>query len=502
MKENDVSRFVEMYDRSYEQVSKELRNGRKESHWMWYIFPQLQGLGHSEMARYYALADLNEAGAFLRSSCGARMQELLKILLALSTDDPESIFGAIDAMKLASSMTLFAEAEPENSIFGQVLGKYYGGKTDAKTLELLKSQQNENIEAIAKLPSNRQNAASEGEERKRSVVTTLSLSDEAIAPRREGGWDESFAITSIVMTPQEFLKRFVPAYAQGDIDALHQLRRRIFEETIKIALHGSYTVGDGTVVTLPDSDVMMKDSRMYTSIEHMKIPEQPQKTIVKVCDSDSLLAGKKLLDEGYHPAVLNFANRQTAGGGVLYGAGAQEENIFRRSTLALSLYQFHPDGIEFGISQRAERYPMDRTTGGAYSPLVTVFRGAEMEGYPLLDSPYHLGIVTVAAMNRPELKNPQQIVDWLVEPIKEKMRTIFRIARKHGHDALVLGAWGCGAFKNPPQHIAKLFHQVMEEDEFCNRFRKIVFAIVDRRILEIGPSKIGNLLPFQEEFGT
>ena len=109
---------------------------------------------------------------------------------------------------------------------------------------------------------------------------------------------------------------------------------------------------------------------------------------------------------------------------------------------------------------------MDPATGGAYSPDVTVFRGSETDGYPLLKTPYHLGIVTVAAMNRPELKDHYRIADHLVEPVKEKMRTIFRIALKHGHDSMVLGAWGCGAFKNPPQHIAKLFHQVMEEQEF------------------------------------
>ena len=123
-----------------------------------------------------------------------------------------------------------------------------------------------------------------------------------------------------------------------------------------------------------------------------------------------------------------------------------------------------------------------------------------MEGYPLLAEPYQLGIVTVAAMNRPELKDRNQIADHLVEAVKEKMRTIFRIALNHGHDSIVLGAWGCGAFKNPPQHIAKLFHQIMEEEEFLDRFRKIVFAIVDRRKLEIGPAKIGNFLPFQKEF--
>jgi ADP-ribosyl-[dinitrogen reductase] hydrolase len=87
-----------------------------------------------------------------------------------------------------------------------------------------------------------------------------------------------------------------------------------------------------------------------------------------------------------------------------------------------------------------------------------------------------------------------------VEPILEKIRTIFRIALNHGHDAIVLGAWGCGAFKNPPQHIAKMFHQIMDEAEFRNRFKKIVFAIIDRKKIDISNAKVGNFLPFQEEF--
>ena len=448
VKSCDVTRFSEMYDRCFEQVANELRNGRKESHWMWFIFPQIRGLGRSETSLYYAVRDLDEARAFLNSSCGERMRRLLNILLELPTRDPEAVFGHIDALKLASSMTLFAEADPEDPVFRQVLDKFYRGRPDEKTLRI--------------------------------------LSD------RQGG--------GRVMRPREFLEKFIPAYDRGDMETLHELRRRVFEETMEIVGRGSYVADDGRAVSLPDPADMMKNSRLYRAVEPAEAPELPEKTVVEVRDSDSLLAGEKLVAEGYRPAVLNFANRYTAGGGVRRGSGAQEENIFRRSDLARSLYQFHPDGIDYAIPQREERYPMDCTTGGAYSPDVTVFRGAETDGYPLLPQPYRLGIVTVAALNRPELKDQYRIADHLVETVMEKMRTIFRIALKHGHDAFVLGAWGCGAFKNPPQHIAKLFHRVMEEDEFRNRFRKIVFAVVDRRKLEIGPAKVGNFLPFQEEF--
>ena len=445
MQNYDVTRFVEMYDSCYDQVASELRNGRKESHWMWFIFPQIRGLGRSRMSVYYGIRDLDEARAFLASPCGERMRRLLGMLLELPTSDPAAVFGHIDAVKLASSMTLFAEAEPCDPIFGRVLDKFYRGVADEKTLRLLGDR----------------NSA---------------------------------------MTPGEFLKRFLPAYERGDMETLHEVRRAVFEETMRIVRNGSYVAADGSAVALPVPAEMMTGSRLYRSVAPATLPERPEPTVVEVWDSDSLLAGEKLVGEGYRPAVLNFANRHTAGGGVRYGAGAQEENIFRRSDLAWSLYQFHPDGVDYGIPQRPERYPMDRTTGGAYSPGVTVFRGAEAKGYPLLAKPYRLGIVTVAAMNRPELDGPDRIAGHLVEPVREKMRTIFRIALENGHDALVLGAWGCGAFRNPPRHIAKLFHEIMEEDEFRNRFRKIVFAIVDRRKEDVGPGRIGNFLPFQEEF--
>ena len=298
-----------------------------------------------------------------------------------------------------------------------------------------------------------------------------------------------------------WLSEFQKAFDSGDISTLHALRVEIYQETIAVVKRGSYMVGDACV-ELPESASMMAQSVFYQDPGVVDVPKQASPTMIEVVDSDSLLAGKALLEEGYHPAVLNFANRQTPGGGVMRGAGAQEENIFRRSNLFMSLYQYHFHGINLGIRQSSEQYPMDRNTGGAYSPDVTVFRGLETDGYPFLEHPYQLGIVTVAAMNRPELKNAYRIADHLVEPIRRKIRTIFRIALKHGHDAIVLGAWGCGAFKNPPQHIAKLFHEVLEEEEFVNRFKKVVFAIVDRKNIDIRDGKIGNMIPFQEEFSA
>ena len=114
------------------------------------------------------------------------------------------------------------------------------------------------------------------------------------------------------MKEQDFLAKFIPAYDQGNMAVLHELRLDIFLETAQIVKNGSYTTGDGELVALPDPSGMMNGSEMYSSIDPVVLPEQPAPVIIEVKDSDSLLAGKRLLEEGYHPAVLNFANRQTA----------------------------------------------------------------------------------------------------------------------------------------------------------------------------------------------
>lgn len=318
--------------------------------------------------------------------------------------------------------------------------------------------------------------------------------------KRKAFWQKVAREVNIKNKPLHEL--FQQAFDNGDIDTLRALRLDIINETIRLAQSGSYEVS-GKTILLQNAEPMMSGSVLYTNLDMMETISTSigQSTIVEVLDCDSLLAGKRLLDEGYNPAVLNFANRRTPGGGVLRGSGAQEENIFRRSNLSLSLYQFHWHGKQFNVPQKEEQYPLDRNTGGVYSPHVTVFRGLELDGYPLLERPYQVGIVTVAALNRPALKDSEHLADDMVPPTLRKIRTIFRIALRHGHDALVLGAWGCGAFKNPPEHIAQLFHEVMNEDEFRNQFKKIVFAVIDRKGIDKMADKKGNLETFQAEFG-
>lgn len=134
----DLTRFIEAHRQSYQSALSEIRNGRKTSHWMWYIFPQLLGLGHSPTSLYYAIRDLDEAEAFLRNPyLGGNLLEICRALLALHADDATAIFGKPDDMKLRSSMTLFSLVDGCDPVFREVLDKYFGGKRDLRTLELL-----------------------------------------------------------------------------------------------------------------------------------------------------------------------------------------------------------------------------------------------------------------------------------------------------------------------------------------------------------------------------
>jgi uncharacterized protein (DUF1810 family) len=131
-----LGRFTSAQDEggTYERASAELRAGRKQTHWMWFIFPQLSGLGASAMASRYAISSLAEAKAYLEDPVlGARLIECARILTDLRGRSAEDIFGATDAMKLRSSMTLFARAAPANAVFRKVLVDYFDGATDAST---------------------------------------------------------------------------------------------------------------------------------------------------------------------------------------------------------------------------------------------------------------------------------------------------------------------------------------------------------------------------------
>jgi uncharacterized protein (DUF1810 family) len=136
----ELQRFVAAQDAggTYDAALHELRDGRKRSHWMWFVFPQIAGLGRSSTAQHYAIADLAEAQAYLAHPVlGPRLLECAHALTELETDDPVDVLGSIDAMKLRSSMTLFARAAPEEPVFREVLDQYFGGELDDATVSRL-----------------------------------------------------------------------------------------------------------------------------------------------------------------------------------------------------------------------------------------------------------------------------------------------------------------------------------------------------------------------------
>ena len=137
-----LDRFIKAQEDAYLIALNEIKNGKKQSHWMWYIFPQIKGLGMSETSRYYGIDDEDEAKEYLDNEIlGFRLREITSELLKLDTNNPVDIFGVIDSMKLKSSMTLFDHVS-NDKIFSEVLEKYYNGEIDDKTILLCEKRKN------------------------------------------------------------------------------------------------------------------------------------------------------------------------------------------------------------------------------------------------------------------------------------------------------------------------------------------------------------------------
>lgn len=287
----------------------------------------------------------------------------------------------------------------------------------------------------------------------------------------------------------------------------HAQRIDIFKSTLELIRQGWYIAPSGKRMELPPLSEVMDAAVMYREPVSLLIdPIAPVEAEVQVENKDCVLAAKDLIAAGYNPAMLNLADLYTPGGLVEFGSGAQEENLCRRSNLILSLYQFSASRVrqypDLGLVPAADQYPMDERYGGIYSGIVTFFRGPESSGSMLEEEPVNIPVISVAALSGPRIGADGMMLPEETAITLDKIRTIFRISVMQGHDSLVLSAMGCGAFANPPAHIAKLFHQVIKEDEFRYAFRLIDFAILDGYRTGLRHNPEGNLLPFQREFGT
>ena len=279
-------------------------------------------------------------------------------------------------------------------------------------------------------------------------------------------------------------------FRQPDCD-YHMLRKQVYEYTVQAVMEGSYDIlqtdpeTDETreiTVTLPLDPDIAKNTKMYRSEQTPPVLNRYEKTEYKVLAQDCLATAKTFVEQKEGKvAVLNMASRKNPGGGVYGGAGAQEEYCFRCSDYFRSLYQFVDYGGAYGVARSHKSYPMDRNYGGIYSPNVTVFRGTEEEGYPFIEKPWQVNFIAVAGINNPDTVTLEDGREWLTEPMaagtKNKLRTILNIAIDNEIDILVLGAIGCGAFHNPPHHVALLFKEIFAEPAYRRAFKKVVFAI-------------------------
>ena len=297
-----------------------------------------------------------------------------------------------------------------------------------------------------------------------------------------------------------FKRRFLQAKEAGNQEMLNTLRISVFTDTVATVGAEQYINSHGQTVLLPRDKQLIEKSILY--FKELPPPPSPSfKTIVEVIKDDCLAVAKQV----ENPLVLNMANAHHPGGGVETGSGAQEEHLFRSSNYFLSLYQYSGSlSKAYKIPKAKQSYPLNPTFGAVYSPLVTVFRGTEEEGYPLLDIPFKASFVAVPAINGPELfKNAEGTYLMSKEDeelTKQKIRTMLKIAKLHAHDTLVLSAFGCGAFCNPPSQIARLFHQVLRETPYKTAFMRIIFAIKDDHNACKWYNPEGNHLPFAQEF--
>jgi uncharacterized protein (TIGR02452 family) len=307
--------------------------------------------------------------------------------------------------------------------------------------------------------------------------------------------------------PERWLREFGRASASGR--GFRELRAQVFESTVAIVRGREYACG-GRTVRLDDDDEYLRlhaATVMYPHTRDLRVRGPRSRAVptkIDVVEGDCLESARSLQTQGLNPAVLNMASRRNPGGAVLSGAGAQEENLFRRSNLLCSMYQFVDFGWDYGVP-RSEgfSYPIGRESGGIYSPDVSIFRSSEASGYALLAEPYRASVVSVPAIPNPpvhEVLGELRLTEEAADGTREKIRAILRISACHGHDSVVLSAFGCGAFRNPPGHMAELFAEVLAEDEFAAAFDTLCFSIIDDHNAWRPHNPEGNYQPFLRQF--
>lgn len=277
-------------------------------------------------------------------------------------------------------------------------------------------------------------------------------------------------------------------------------RSEVYMNTISAIKNLGYEVNK-KFIPLKGAKKLKENSVFYPKLSKLPDTDVKFETKIYVENIDCLVKAKEFGENGI---LLNMASRKKPGGGVFSGSAAQEEDIFRRSNLGVSLYQFHQDYKDIymiGEDKNIEGYPITSEISGIYSPGVTVFRDISDNDYDFLEDQYITSVVTVPAVQSPELTEDGKISKRFIKMWKNKIRSVFRISLMNNHTKLILGAWGCGAYCNPPEHVATLFKEVLDESEFTGKFEEICFAILEDYNSYQEHNKSGNIKPFADIFG-
>ncbi|CAF1191569.1 unnamed protein product [Adineta steineri] len=300
------------------------------------------------------------------------------------------------------------------------------------------------------------------------------------------------------------------------------LRVTAMLNTMGALRNGKYTLEDSTTKTevfikppSPLVTVLYNSQSKIISSSKLNQTATPSfnSTNVRVLNEDCLISYNTLASSGIKPLLLNMANATTPGGGYRKGDGAQEENLFRRSNYYMSLdYNLDPEQDQSSNNKRSycsstgqvipmntqeSLYPID-DYGAIYTSGITVLRGTEDQGYPYLQRPlYDVCAIAIAAYRGPPVqKNKLRLTTKHDVRTRKKIETLFAIAFKNGHDSLVLSALGCGAFRNPPEHIALIFKSVILQ--YAGFFKEIVFSVIDDHNTGQRLNPNGNFIPFQQ----
>jgi len=254
-------------------------------------------------------------------------------------------------------------------------------------------------------------------------------------------------------------------------------RAFIYQQTRYAMNHGFMVDGKTCFLSQEQTLHSQQETRLYHRLPAIQSKNQIQDHEISVWNQDTFEAALLLQNDGLNPVVLNMANATHPGGGVLQGASAQEESLFRRSNYASSLMPHLNTHLNQQLPTiKGKKHYLIPEFGAIYTPNVQVFRGPEKEGCKFT-KPKSVHIIASAAYDLN--KHLPYKADLYQANMKEKIRAVLRVAHLHNHDSLILGAWGAGAFKNDPNLIAQLFNDVLQEKEFSDCFKKIVFAVID-----------------------